>query len=230
MIGNGNQVNLLKIDWRKTWNHIKWTYFWPVLAVWNQYASGCSVAVAVCWVQNSCYQYLNSYHEFRFGLWEICVLFILYYWRIWIVKQVGRFLQGGISRTIFAETLPLKQAMDRKNYSLNFRYGQKSFDPLTSQWRHQRPDLFNFASETTVKVIKIAPRQFGHILVDARLNVDQVAYLKSKKNNINWAATRTVFTWNHQKWSLPIHILIMFFRNQKFFKEGSNIKYTQPTS
>ena len=85
-------------------------------------------------------------------------------------------------------------------------------NPLT-HWRHirhQRPDLLNFALETTVKVIKIAPRQFGHILVDARLNVDQVAYLKSQKNKINWAATRTVLKSIRRQVTLA-NILIMFF-------------------
>lgn len=102
----------------------------------------------------------------------------------------------------FSWNFAIKTGHGQKNCSLNFRYGQKSFDPVTSHWRHQRPDLFNFALKTTVKVIKIAPRQVGHILVDARLNVDQVAYLKSQKNKINW----TVFTWNQSevKWFLPI--------------------------
>ena len=51
----------------------------------------------------------------------------------------------------FSLNFAIKTGHGQKNYSLNFRYGQKSFDPLTSLWRHQRPDLFNFALETTVK-------------------------------------------------------------------------------
>ena len=31
----GNQVNLLKLDWKNLWNHIKWTYFWLVSGIWN---------------------------------------------------------------------------------------------------------------------------------------------------------------------------------------------------
>lgn len=34
--GNGNDVNMLTTSTLKSlWNHIKWTYFWQVLAVWN---------------------------------------------------------------------------------------------------------------------------------------------------------------------------------------------------
>ena len=33
--GNGNYGNLLKLPWKNSWNHIKLTYFWPVLAIWN---------------------------------------------------------------------------------------------------------------------------------------------------------------------------------------------------
>ena len=32
---NGSYVNLLKLYWKKSWNHIKGTYFWRVLAIWN---------------------------------------------------------------------------------------------------------------------------------------------------------------------------------------------------
>ena len=40
MTGNGNCVNLLKLAWNISWNHIKWTNFWRVLAIWNLCASG----------------------------------------------------------------------------------------------------------------------------------------------------------------------------------------------
>ena len=33
--GNGMYVNLLTFARKKSWNHIKWTYFWRVLAIWN---------------------------------------------------------------------------------------------------------------------------------------------------------------------------------------------------
>ena len=39
MTGNGNQVNLLKIAWQNSWNHIKWSYYWQVLAIWNYCAA-----------------------------------------------------------------------------------------------------------------------------------------------------------------------------------------------
>ena len=35
MTGNGNQVNLLKLDLKNSWKHIRWTYFWRVLVIWN---------------------------------------------------------------------------------------------------------------------------------------------------------------------------------------------------
>ena len=35
MTGNRNQVNLLKFAWKSSWNNIKWTYFWRILAIWN---------------------------------------------------------------------------------------------------------------------------------------------------------------------------------------------------
>ena len=34
MTGNRNYVNRLKA-WKNSWNHIKWTYFRRVLAIWN---------------------------------------------------------------------------------------------------------------------------------------------------------------------------------------------------
>ena len=37
--GNGNDVNQLKIAWKNSWNHIKWTYFWRILAIWNHSAA-----------------------------------------------------------------------------------------------------------------------------------------------------------------------------------------------
>ena len=40
MFGNGNCGNLLKLAWKISWNHIKWTNFWRVLAIWNLCASG----------------------------------------------------------------------------------------------------------------------------------------------------------------------------------------------
>ena len=35
MTGNGSHVNPLKLARKNSWNHIKWTYFWQVLAIWN---------------------------------------------------------------------------------------------------------------------------------------------------------------------------------------------------
>ena len=48
MNGNGNQVNLLKLGLKNSWNHIKWTYFWRVLPVWNHCASACSAFSSTC--------------------------------------------------------------------------------------------------------------------------------------------------------------------------------------
>ena len=31
--GNGNLVNLMKLAWINSWNHIKWSYFWRVWAI-----------------------------------------------------------------------------------------------------------------------------------------------------------------------------------------------------
>ena len=79
-------------------------------------------------------------------------------------------------------------------------------NPLT-HWRHNdviRDQIFLILPrKQRSKSLKLPLTNLGiGILVDARLNVDQVAYLKSQKNKINWAATRTVFTWN-QKASDP---------------------------
>ena len=38
-IGNGNDVNQLKIALKNTWNHIMWTYFWHILPTWNHSAA-----------------------------------------------------------------------------------------------------------------------------------------------------------------------------------------------
>ena len=38
-IGNGNDVNQLKIALKNTWNHIKWNYFWRILPIWNHSAA-----------------------------------------------------------------------------------------------------------------------------------------------------------------------------------------------
>ena len=38
MTGNGNQVNLLKLVWKNSWNLIKFSYFWRVLTIWNHCA------------------------------------------------------------------------------------------------------------------------------------------------------------------------------------------------
>ena len=35
MTENGNYVNLLKLVWKNSWIHLKWAYFWRVLAIWN---------------------------------------------------------------------------------------------------------------------------------------------------------------------------------------------------
>lgn len=35
MTGNGNYVNLLQLVWKNSWIHLKWAYFWRVLALWN---------------------------------------------------------------------------------------------------------------------------------------------------------------------------------------------------
>ena len=57
--------------------------------------------------------------------------------------------------------MPLKQAMDRKIIVLIFAMGK---NPLT-HWRHydviRDQIFFNFALETTIKVIKIVPFQFS---------------------------------------------------------------------
>ena len=39
MSGNGNQVNQLKLDLKKSWNHIKLIYCWWILTIWNHCAS-----------------------------------------------------------------------------------------------------------------------------------------------------------------------------------------------
>ena len=38
MTGNGNQVNLMKLVWKNSWNLIKFSYFWRVLNIWNHCA------------------------------------------------------------------------------------------------------------------------------------------------------------------------------------------------
>ena len=38
MTGNGNQVNLMKLVWKNSWNLIKFSYFWRVLTIWNHCA------------------------------------------------------------------------------------------------------------------------------------------------------------------------------------------------
>ena len=80
-------------------------------------------------------------------------------------------------------------------------------NPLT-HWRHNdviRDQIFLILPrKQRSKSLKLPLANLGiGILVDARLNVDQVAYLKSQKNKINWAATRTVL--------ILANILIMFF-------------------
>ena len=44
--GNGNDVNQLKIALKNSWNHIKWTYFWRILPIWNH--SAVAVALLFC--------------------------------------------------------------------------------------------------------------------------------------------------------------------------------------
>jgi hypothetical protein len=39
MTRNGNQLNLLKFVWQNLWNHVKWYYYWQVLAIWNYCAA-----------------------------------------------------------------------------------------------------------------------------------------------------------------------------------------------
>ena len=39
MTENGDQVNLLKLAQKNSWNRIKWAYFWRVLAIWNYSAA-----------------------------------------------------------------------------------------------------------------------------------------------------------------------------------------------
>ena len=38
-IGNGKDVNHLKIALKNSWNHISWTYFWRILPIWNHSAA-----------------------------------------------------------------------------------------------------------------------------------------------------------------------------------------------
>jgi hypothetical protein len=129
MTGNGNQGNLLKIDWRKTWNHIKWTYFWRILAVWNNCASGCSVAVIVCRVQNS------------YNIWILIkslaliyekFVFILYHWADLNRETSWRFLQGRIEQKNLSWNFAIKTGHGQKIIVLIFAMGKT---PLT-HWRH----------------------------------------------------------------------------------------------
>ena len=36
MTGNRSFLNMQKLAWTNSWNHFKLTYFWRVLAIWNQ--------------------------------------------------------------------------------------------------------------------------------------------------------------------------------------------------
>ena len=36
--GNGNELNLLKLARKNSWNHTKATYFWQIYAIWNHCA------------------------------------------------------------------------------------------------------------------------------------------------------------------------------------------------
>ena len=80
LIGNGNYVNLLRLAWKKLWNHIKWTYFRWVLAILNHSApvyqpatyyyivqcSNLGLVVASCLVQLGWNAFWNepSYFDF----------------------------------------------------------------------------------------------------------------------------------------------------------------------
>ena len=45
MTRNKNKVNFLKFAWENSWNHIKWTNFWQIVATCNHCAAGLAGSV-----------------------------------------------------------------------------------------------------------------------------------------------------------------------------------------
>ena len=45
MTGNGNDLNLLKLNWKNSWNHFRSTYFWRVWAICLQNSWNCLITL-----------------------------------------------------------------------------------------------------------------------------------------------------------------------------------------
>ena len=56
-------LNMQKLAWKNSWNHIKLTYFWRVVAIWNHGATGRKPrgAVAMVFLRRNYTQYTRRY-------------------------------------------------------------------------------------------------------------------------------------------------------------------------
>ena len=90
MTGNGSCVNLLKLAWKSSWNHIKWTYFWRVLAIFSH-------CVPLFTAKKLCSNFAWNKLCVMWGDVSLLILFILFYWKtyrkkseIWPQTTLGR--------------------------------------------------------------------------------------------------------------------------------------------